>query len=190
MTGAAEPAAPDRPQARPPWGRLVWSALRVVGSVAVLLTVYYMCPLDHSSMGAAVAMLLGGLVVFAVLVAVQAGLILRSRYPELRAVEALAVSIPFFLLLFAAAYLALSAQSPGSFDRHLSHTSGLYFTVTVFSSVGFGDITATSEPAQLAVTAQMLADLVVFGLGIKVIVDAARRGRRRQNTEKAAPPGG
>jgi len=38
-----------------------------------------------------------------------------------------------------------------------------YFTVTVFSTVGFGDITAKTEAARLVVTGQMIVDLVASG---------------------------
>ncbi|WP_329316008.1 potassium channel family protein [Streptomyces sp. NBC_01278] len=190
MTVDAGGAPRGRPAARRLFGRFVWSALRVLGSVTVLVALYYTSPLDQSSMGTTVAVLLGGLVGFVVLVAVQVRSILRSRYPGLRAAEALAVSIPFFLLLFAAAYVAMAAQSPSTFSRHLSHTSGLYFAVTVFTTVGFGDITARSGAAQLAVTVQMLTDLAVFGLVLKVIGDAARRGRERVNATATAPRGG
>ncbi|THA46485.1 potassium channel family protein [Streptomyces sp. A1136] len=176
--------------ARRLFGRLVWTGLRVVVSVATLVTLYYIGPLDHSSMSTAVAILLTGLAGFVALIAFQVRSIVRSRYPALRAVEALAVSIPFFLLLFAAAYVAMAAQSPGSFGKRLSHTSGVYFAVTVFTTVGFGDITAKSGVAQVAVTVQMLMDLIVFGLVIRVIVDAAHRGRERMQTMAADPPPG
>jgi hypothetical protein len=62
----------------------------------------------------------------------------------------------------------------------LSRTDGLYFTVTVFSTVGFGDIVAKSETARLVVTGRMLADLVVLGVAIKVVVSAVRQGLRRR----------
>ncbi|MEV7730463.1 potassium channel family protein [Streptomyces sp. NPDC087917] len=176
--------------ARGLFGRLVWTVLRVLVSVATLVTLYYVAPLDHSSMSTVVVLLLTGLVGFVVLVAVQVRSILRSRHPALRAVEALAVSIPFFLLLFAAAYVALAAQSPGSFGKPLSHTNGLYFAVTVFTTVGFGDITAKSGAAQVAVTVQMLTDLIVIGLVIRAVVDAARRGRDHMQAMAADPPGG
>ncbi|MEU8924343.1 potassium channel family protein [Kitasatospora sp. NPDC048545] len=167
--------------ARPSSRRVVWTALRVLGSVVALVTVYYLLPLDRFSTSAAVTVLLLGLVGFVALIAVQVRSILRSRHPGLRAVEALATSIPFFLLLFAASYVTMAAQSPDSFGRHLSHTQGLYFTVTVFSTVGFGDITAKTDTAQLVVTVQMLTDLIVFGLALKVIVGAVRRSRERRN---------
>jgi len=59
----------------------------------------------------------------------------------------------------------------------------------VFSTVGFGDITAKTETARLVVTVQMIADLIVLGLGIKVIVGAVTRGRQQRpaDTSPAAP---
>ncbi|WP_236796532.1 potassium channel family protein [Amycolatopsis sp. GM8] len=158
-------------------GRIAWTALRAVGSVAALVALYYALPLDHASAPAAGAMLLVGLAGFSALVAVQVWLIMRSQFPGLRAIESLATSVPFFLLLFAATYVVLAGLSASNFGGHLSRTDGLYFTVTVFSTVGFGDITGKTETARLVVTGQMLADLVVFGVAIKVIVGAVRRRR-------------
>ncbi|MGW3036669.1 ion channel [Streptomyces sp. NPDC001178] len=94
--------------------------------------------------------------------------------------------MPFFLLLFAATYVVLAALAPGNFGARLSHSDGPYFSVTFFSTVGFGDITAKSHAAPLVVTGQMITDLVVLGLAIKVIIGAART-RRIQPTD---PDGG
>ena len=47
----------------------------------------------------------------------------------------------------------------------------------MFSTVGFGDITAKTETARLVVTGQMISDLIILGLAIKVIVGAVRHGR-------------
>jgi Ion channel len=96
------------------------------------------------------------------------------------AVEALATSLPLFLLLFSGTYVVLAAVSASNFGQKLTHTDALYFTVTVFTTVGFGDITAKSEGARLLVTAQMMADLVVLGIGAKIILGAVTRGRQRQ----------
>ena len=51
----------------------------------------------------------------------------------------------------------MAALSAGNFSQPLNHTDALYFTVTVFATVGFGDITATTEAARLVVTGQMIA---------------------------------
>ena len=173
--------------ARPPVHRIAWMVLRVVGSGAALVTLYYLLPLDHTSTPAAVTMLGIALAALVALVAFQVRSIIRSRYPGLRAIESLAVSVPLFLLLFAATYVVLSTLSAKNFGVQLSHTDGLYFTVTVFATVGFGDITAHTQLARLVVTGQMLADLVVLGLAVRVFLGAVQRGRQRSTAGDQAP---
>ena len=177
MTDHADPEPAARPEARPPRRTIVRAALRAVGSTAALVAVYYLLPLDRSSTWVAVTMLITGLVALIALVVLQVRWIIRSRFPGLRGVEALATSIPLFLLLFASTYVVLAALSAGNFSEPLTRTGALYFTVTVFSTVGFGDITAKTEAARLVVTGQMIADLVAVGLAVKVIVGAVKRGR-------------
>ena len=53
-----------------------------------------------------------------------------------------------------------------------------------FSTVGFGDITATSQVARVIVIVQMLLDLIVIGVVIRVFLGAVQRGRWRR-----VPPG-
>ena len=177
MTAPASTQTGARPGARPPPRRLAWMVLRVTGSAAALVALYYLLPLDHASAPVAITILVTGLAGFIALVTVQVRSIIGSPFPGLRAVEALATSVPLFLLLFAATYVVLAALSAANFGTHLSHTDGLYFTVTVLSTVGFGDITAKTETARLVVTGQMIADLIIFGLAIKIIVGAVRRRR-------------
>jgi len=159
---------------------IVWAGLRALGNTAALVAIYYLLPLDTSSTGLAVTMLVIALVALMGLVAFQVRAILRSAFPGARAVEALAISIPLFVLLFAATYVVLATQSAGNFSQPLSRTDALYFTVTVFATVGFGDITAKTETARLVVTGQMIADLVIVGVAIKVIVGAVKRGQQRR----------
>jgi voltage-gated potassium channel len=166
---------------------IAWGVLRIVGSVTALLVLYYLLPLDHSSTGTAVTILVIGLAVFIGLVAFQTRAIIRSPFPGLRAIEALAISVPLFLLLFASTYVAMAKMSAGNFDGRLTHTDGLYFTVTVFSTVGFGDITAKTQAARLVVTGQIIADLVILGLAIKIITGAVTRRRQQGDADGAQP---
>jgi voltage-gated potassium channel len=182
MTDHAHPEPAARPKARTPRRIIVRAVLLAAGSTAALVAIYYLLPLNRSSTWIAVTMLVIGLVVLIGLVALQVRWILRSRFPGLRAVESLATSIPLFLLLFASTYVVLAAISAGNFSEPLTRTDALYFTVTVFSTVGFGDITAKTEAARLVVTGQMIVDLVAIALVVKVIVGAAKQGRQRQPT--------
>jgi ion channel len=180
MTDNAGPEPAARPQARPPRRIIVGAVLRAVGSTVALVALYYLLPLDHSSIWVAVTMLAIGLVALVGLVTFQVRWILRSRFPGLRGVEALATSIPLFLLLFASTYVVLDTISASNFSEPLTRTDALYFTVTVFATVGFGDITAKTEAARLVVTGQMIVDLVAIALAVKVIVGAVKQGRQRQ----------
>jgi voltage-gated potassium channel len=187
MTGSTKVTPQQEAEVRASSRKIVWTVLRSAGSVAALVAIYYLLPLDQSSTPVAVTILIIGLVVFIALVAFHARSIMRSPLPVLRAVEALAVSVPLFLLLFASTYVVLAAISTSNFGGRLSHTDGLYFAVTVFSTVGFGDITAKTETARLVVTVQMIADLIILGLAIKVVVGAVKGGRQRQATPGQHP---
>jgi voltage-gated potassium channel len=164
---------------------IAWTVLRIVGSITVLVALYYLLPLDHSSTGIAVTTLVIGLVLFIALVAFQVRSIIASPFPGLRAIEALATSVPLFLLLFAGSYVVLATISVTSFGERLTHTDALYFSVTVFSTVGFGDITAKTQAARLLVTGQMIGDLVILGLAVKVIVGAVSRRRQPGDSDGA-----
>jgi voltage-gated potassium channel len=187
VTDDKGPGPGTRHASRPPYRTIVWGVLRIVGSTAVLVVLYYLLPLDHSSTGTAVTILVIGLVVFIGLVAFQVRSIIRSPFPGLRGIEALATSVPLFLLLFASSYVVMAGMSASNFGERLTHTDGLYFTVTVFSTVGFGDITAKSQAARLVVTGQMIGDLVILGLAIKVIVGAVSRRRQPADVGGAQP---
>jgi voltage-gated potassium channel len=170
-----ENTAPGAGRAAMPSFRMAaWGVLRIIASAAALVTLYYQLPLDRSPTWAAVTLSVG-LVLFIALVGLQARSIVRSPFPGLRAIEALATSVPLFLLLFASTYYVMARSSASNFTAPLTRTDALYFTVTVFSTVGFGDITARSETARLVVTGQMIADLIVLGLGIKIIIGAVKR---------------
>jgi hypothetical protein len=188
-SAATPPAAPQ--QAKPPLGKSVRALLRALGSTAVLVAIYYLLPLDHSARWLAVTMLVIGLVLLIGLVTLQVRSIIASPFPGLRALEALATSVPLFLLLFASTYVVMATISASNFSQPMTRTNALYFTVTVFGTVGFGDITAKTEAARLVVTGQMIIDLIILGLGARVILGAVTRGRQREAPGSAAvPPNG
>ena len=79
-------------------------------------------------------------------------------------------------MVFAVVYLSLSLGSTAHFSEPLDHTGALYLVVTVFSTVGFGDITPESDLARILVSIQMLLDLVVIGLVVRLLTTAAKSG--------------
>jgi len=151
--------------------------LRAAVSCAALLVLFYKLPLTRWSNGSTGFEMAVALCALTGTAAWQLRAVVRSPYPAIRATQSLAVTVPLFLILFAATYYTTDANHPSSFSQGLTRSDALYFTVTVFSTVGFGDITPTAETARIVVTVQMLLDLVVLGLGIQVVLGAVRRGR-------------
>jgi Ion channel len=50
----------------------------------------------------------------------------------------------------------------------------------VFSTVGFGDITPVADAARVTTMIQMLGDLLVVGLVLRVMLGAVKGGRERR----------
>ncbi len=155
-----------------------------VASVAltwiVMFGLYYLVPFtDRASRGALVRLFVG-IAGFIVVLAFQLRQIKNAELPILRAVQALSVAVGLFLVVFAALYLSLAEGTPGSFSEELNHTGALYLTITVFSTVGFGDITPETDFARIVVALQMLLDLIVIGAVVRLLVNAAKSASRRE----------
>src|SRR5450631_2410110 len=164
--------------------------VRSLASVGILVALYYGLPLqDLKGVHLGLSLTLG-LAILVFVIGLQVRGITRSRYPGVRAVEALALTAPLFLLMYASAYVVLAQDSGANFSSHqLTRTDSLYFTLTVFSTVGFGDITATSQTARVFVMVQMVLDLVILGLGVQVYRGAVNMGRKRSGTAAGGQPG-
>ncbi len=162
--------------------RLIFRAvLRSVLAATVLVVLYYVLPLDRPWNTDTGIRLLIGLVAFVGVMVWQVRAIAGARYPGLRAAETLGLVLPLYLVLFASTYFVMERASPAAFTQPLTHTDALYLAVTVFSTVGFGDITPKSEIARVVLIVQMLADLAVLGAGLQVLLRAVQRGRERRS---------
>ena len=155
------------------------SIARMLLTSTGLVVLYFVLPLDRGFSPGTLVALGVGVLAMGLLVAWQVRGILRSPHPALRAVESVALSLPLFLLLFAATYQVLSTSRPDAFTEPLSRVDCLYFVITAFATVGFGDISPVSELARVLVTGQMVGDLVLIGLVLRVFLTAVDRGRRR-----------
>ena len=157
--------------------------------VGVLLFVaYYLLPLNKpESYG--LLLLVGGLILVAVVITWQVRAIQNSPFPRLRGFQTLITGIPLLLIVFAAVYYLTGQTQTDSFTQPMDKIGAMYFTVTVFSTVGFGDITAKNDLARTLVTVQMLVNLVVIGLVAKVIFGAVDTGVKKRSAENHQPPG-
>jgi hypothetical protein len=150
------------------------AALTILVSWGLILGAFYELPFSHLSDAHSVLRLS---VVAALVIAVliwQVRRISTAELPELRAIEALGIVIAVFLVGFSIVYLSMSHNSGTTFTQVLDHTKALYFTVSVFSTVGFGDITPRTDGARLVVSAQMLLDLALIGAVVRLIFNVAR----------------
>ncbi|MGW3322671.1 potassium channel family protein [Streptomyces virginiae] len=166
---------------------LVGHLLRSVLSVALLTGLYYVAPLEGGFGITTVLTLVLGLVVFGLLTAWQITAVSHAQFPRMRALEAMATGVPLFLVLFSATYYLLAAQNPTSFSEPLTRTDALYFTITTFATVGYGDIVPTTESGRVLVTFQMVADLILIGVIAKALVGAIKIGMHRRSSTPSEP---
>jgi hypothetical protein len=159
---------------------LVRAGLRSVVSVACLVGLYYTVPLKGFGDASTIGHLVVRVLILLVLMAWQVKSIMDSRDPAIRAVETLSVSLPLFILIVATSYVLMSQANVGAFSESLSRTDGLYFAIMVFSTVGFGDIIPISQSARIAVMLQIVINLLLLGVGLRIVVGAVNVGRRRQ----------
>lgn len=164
-----------------PWRR---RALVTLGgsllAAAAIVVGYFLLPLTSTLAVDSVLELLVGLTVLGVLIVWQIREILRSPYPAVQAFSALVVILPGFLTLFSVTYYLMGRADVRAFSEPLTRLDAMYFTVTVFATVGFGDITAVSETTRGVVVVQMILGLVLVGVIARVIFGAVQEGRRRQ----------
>jgi voltage-gated potassium channel len=161
------------------------SVARTCAGALVLFGIFAFAPFELTVHGSPGVWLIASVLVPTVVLTMQILAVARSPYPRLRAVESVAISFPLLILLFASTYYAMSQSSPDSFNAALTRTDALYFTVTTFTTVGFGDVVATSEPARIAVIVQMLADLVLIGVIARVLLGTSQRRRAALGQEPA-----
>ena len=151
-------------------------------AMTTLLFAYFMLPMngDRSSLTKG-AVALVATTVFLVVFVRQVRRITQARYPVLRAVEALVTVATLFVVVVASVHVALATQNPSAYSEALTRMDGLYFTVTVLATVGFGDITPVSETARIVTTVQMVLGVALLGAGVRLLLAVARgeRDRRR-----------
>jgi hypothetical protein len=158
----------------------VVAAARPAVITVAFLAAYYLLPVDEEFTGGTAVILVLGLLAVLALFLWEIREIERSTRPILRAAEALVSVLMLFLLLFATAYHLLERAEPNSFTEPLSRTDSLYFTLTTFATVGYGDITALSQAARIIVMVQMAGGLLLVGVAARLVVDTVKSALRRQ----------
>ncbi|WP_307845698.1 potassium channel family protein [Saccharomonospora sp. NB11] len=154
------------------------SLTRSVVSAALLVVGYFLVPLERADPATWIWLTIS-LAVWAVVCVRQVLAVLASPTPRLRVVEALGLTVPLLLVVFALTYAALGRVDAAAFTEPIDRVDALYFTVTVFATVGIGDIAPVSTTARVVTTLQMVFGLVAVGLIARVLLGAASVSSRR-----------
>lgn len=168
----SDAVAPDPLAARGQWHGVV----RVVVITAILSVLYILMPLQTDLAW------LGLVIGFAVLVCIapfavkRAITVSRSPFPMLAAAEAILLVVAMLIFGFSSVYLAVNREV-GQFEGMTTRIDALYFTVTTLSTVGYGDVHATGQMARALVTLQILFDLSLLAVSVRLLLGAARQGR-------------
>lgn len=166
---------------------LLSAALRFIATFGGVVAIYYLVPLS-GLVGPRDGIALGvGAALFVVILWWQVRQILRSELPALRAVEGVAVVIPFFLCSYASAYVVLASADPGSFTEVLTRTDALYFAIVVFGTVGLGDIAPVTDVARLVVSSQVLCDLIFIAVVLRLFAAVTKITLRQEITSSGRP---
>ena len=167
---------------------LTIAGLRSFASVAVLVTAYFLLPFTRLLNGRLIVEFAVGVLLVIVVLTVQTWSTLRSRFPLLRSAEAMATVIPLFLVVFSTTHYLINGLDPGSYSEPMTRFDALYFTMTTFATVGFGDITPVSVPARFVTLIQMIGGLILVGVVARVLISAARvREDRKPGSQTPVP---
>ncbi len=195
---AYEDARVEAKQLPTTWGRghaltpkerrriVVRTLLRVAATIAVLVLGYSLIPFGGSERWTVATVAVAGLVVIAIVATYQIRSIAYATLPSVKAVETLSLLIPLVVFWFAATYFAQSAASPGSFDEQLDHVGAVYFAMTTITTIGYGDIAPVSDTARMMVMMQMVTNVLVVGLAVRLTMSAVRNNLKATPEQLAA----
>jgi voltage-gated potassium channel len=174
----AEAAAATTPSAPDGWlGTLTKRWLAGAAGIALLFGLFALAqPINVAGN----PLLLAGLCFFLftsywAVFAVALARLSRSQHPVVDGVILLLLMFALLLLGYAFLYHSLSFYDAEAFTTAIAtKISAVYFSVTTLSTVGFGEISPGNDTARLVVMSQMILDLTLLGLGVKLLSQASK----------------
>jgi voltage-gated potassium channel len=141
-------------------------------AVLFLLTAgYFLLPVRSPTHPQSLLRLTVSVLALVLLVAVLRRQATRSRRdlsPAMHRVQWLLTALYVLVLGFALTYAVL-ARLDGQIDGIQDRTDALYFSVTLVSTVGFGDIHPVGNLARLVVTVHMVFNLIYLGTALRLL---------------------
>ncbi len=148
--------------------------------VAAITAVYFLLPVPgRMRLGSWQVCFWCGIAVLGSLILVAVRRLLRAGAAA--RVRGLILLLCLTVLFFAYADRML-ADLPGQFAGLVTKTDSLYFNVSTAATVGFGDVHPVGQMARLAVTVQIIFNLVFLGTAIG-LVSGMVRARANQRAQ-------
>ena len=160
---------------------VTFAVLRMLGVAVVLLVGYLVvATYDPNPVGTTLR-LVAGIVILVLVVFWQLRRISRAAHPAVQAIEAVVVSFLLLIVVFAGIYVSLSDLDASMFTQRLEPIDGLYFTISTLATVGFGDIAPALPLSRALVSVQIILDLVLLGVVVRLFLTTARTRRSGSN---------
>lgn len=164
-------------------GGIPGAVVHMLAVVAVAVTAFAVLPMegDRAWLGA-----LGAIAAQALLVPFT---VRRARHlvtsPQPFADAAVAVTTIVTVLIFGfAGVFKVIADTPGQVAGLETKIDAVYFTVSSVATVGTGDIHAEGQLARVVATIQILVNLMVLGISVRLLTTVAQK---RREVQRGAP---
>jgi voltage-gated potassium channel len=144
--------------------------IEIAGLAMLALVVYFVIPLD----GEHAELFAGALVIVATFALVplavhRARRVLTSDQPLLVAAQSLAITQTLLVVSFSTVYFVLGSAHEGQINGVRTKIDALYYTITILSTVGFGDVTATGQGARALVATNMIVNIVFLAVALRLV---------------------
>jgi len=161
--------------------------VRLVGIGVLLLTPYFLVPVDTDPHGGLVLRAFLAALVLAALAAGVVGQVRRSLADEDRRVDGLISAILAVWIVFSLAFHLLAVHQHGQVEGLHTKLDALYFAASTMLTIGYGDVHATGQLARGLVLIQMLFDIVFVAFAAATLNAHLRRrvGRQGSNTQRS-----
>ena len=170
--------------------QLVLTFVLTLVVVAVMVAVYSVAPEPDGTWSNWQFIVFGTLCLAGYLGLIVASLrpLPRSSHPFIDGALFVVVLATVMILSYSWMYLSLSNANPNSFTEVLDKPTAVYFTVTVLSTVGFGDITPSLQTPRMVTMSQMLLGFTLFTIAIRAVTQTARQAIHNQRRSAGANP--